>query len=275
VLARLRRTIHSIRRAPQARASDRDGNQTYSKQGEAAMTHIMSQTKKVAACSEHEKETFYRLLCQSFLRVSWSDFMRDFQEKDAVMILRKEHDEGEIVGWSTLMVLTLSLPDQEVKGIFSGDTAVLPEYRSSTGLGVELSRYFMHVREQFPQHTVYYILISKGWRTYKIIPFFFKEFSPRYDKPTSACDKAVMDAFGKMKYPRHYNPATGVITFTPQRLKPESVDAIPVKLDAHTQFFLRCNPGYLDGHELVCVAKVSPDNFTNALKRLLSFEGLE
>src|SRR5436853_2009813 len=104
------------------------------------MTRIVSETKKVAACSEHEKETFYRLLCQGFLGVTWNDFIRDFQEKDAVMILRKERSEGEIIGWSTLMVLTLALPGTEVKGIFSGDTIVLPEYRSGTGLGVELSR---------------------------------------------------------------------------------------------------------------------------------------
>src|SRR5713226_8890991 len=181
-------------------------------QGEAGMTHIVSQTKKVAACSEQEKETFYQLLCQGFIGVSWDDFMRDLQEKDAVMILRKEHSEGEIVGWSTLMVLTLAVPGKEVKGIFSGDTVVLPEYRNSTGLGVELSSYFMQVYEQFPLHNVYYILISKVWRTYKILPFFFKEFSPRYDKPISADEKAVMDAFGKKKYPHHYNPATGVNT---------------------------------------------------------------
>ena len=234
------------------------------------MTHIVSQTKKVAACSEYEKETFYQLLCQGFLGVSWNDFMRDFQEKDAIMLLRKEHSEGEIVGWSTLMALTLPLPGEEVKAVFSGDTIVLPEYRSSTGFGVELVRYFMQVREQFPQHNVYYILISKGWRTYKILPFFFKEFSPRYDKPTSACDKAVMDAFGKKKYPQHYNPATGVITFSPQRLRPGSIDAIPLKVDAYTQFFLRSNPGYLSGNELVCVARVLPANFTNGLKRLIS-----
>ena len=239
------------------------------------MTRIVSQTKKVAACSEQEKETFYQLLCQGFLGVSWHDFMRDFQEKDAVMILRKEHCEGEIVGWSTLMVLPLALPGEEVKGIFSGDTVVLPEHRSSTGLGVELGRYFMHAYEQFPQHTVYYILISKGWRTYKLLAFFFKEFSPRYDKPTSAYDKAVIDAFGRKKYPHHYNPATGVITFSPQRLRPGSIDAIPAKVDAHTQFFLCANPGYLDGHELVCVGRVSPDNFTNGFKRLLSLEGHE
>ena len=233
------------------------------------MTHIVSQTKKIAACSDQEKETFYRLLCQGFLGVSWHDFMRDFQEKDAVMILRKEQSEGEIVGWSTLMVLTLSLPGEEVKGVFSGDTIVLPEYRSSTGFGVELSHYFLQAYEQFPRHLVYYILISKGWRTYKILPFFFKDYAPRYDKPTTAHDKAVIDALGMQKYPQHYSLATGVVTFSPQRVKPESVDAMPVKTDAHTQFFLRSNPGYLDGHELVCIARIAPDNFTPALQRVL------
>jgi len=241
----------------------------------AAMTHIVSQTKEVSACSKHEKEVFYQLICQEFLGVSWSDFMRDFQEKDAVMILRKEHSAGEIVGWSTLMVLTLSLPGEEVKAIFSGDTVVLPEYRSSTGMGVELVRYFMHAYEQFPRQTVYYILISKGWRTYKIMPFFFREFFPRYDQPTPAYDQAVMDTFGKKKYPHHYNPATGVITFSPQRVRSESIDAIPVKVDAHTRFFLRSNPGYLDGNELVCVARVSPANFTHIARRLLGSEGRE
>lgn len=239
------------------------------------MTHIVSQTKKVAACSEDEKEIFYRLLCHEFMGVSWDDFERDFREKDAVMILRKEHEEGEIVGWSTLMVLTLEAAGREVKGVFSGDTAVLPEYRNSMGLGVELSRYFMQAYWQFPHHPVYYILISKGWRTYKIMPFFFKEFAPRYDRPTAVADKAVMDAFGQNKYPQHYYSATGVVTFSPQRVRLESIDAIPPKVDAHTQFFLRSNPGYLQGHELVCVARIAPENFTEGLKRVLRAGGMD
>jgi hypothetical protein len=220
-------------------------------------------------------ETFYRLLCQEFLGVSWEDFMRDFREKEAVMILRKEHAGGEIVGWSSLMVLSLILPGfpgTEVKAIFSGDTVVLPEYRSGIGLGVELGSYFMQVYGRFPQHLIYYILISKGWRTYKIMPFFFHKYAPRYDQPTSVLDQAVMDAFGEKKYPHHYSPSTGVVTFSPQRLRPESIDAVPQKLDAHTRFFLEKNPGYLEGHELVCVARISPANFTNGLKRLLSPE---
>jgi hypothetical protein len=104
------------------------------------------------------------------------------------------------------------------------------------------------------------------------LPFFFKEFSPRYDKPTSSDEKAVMDAFGQKKYPDHYDADTGIVTFSPQKVRPESIDALPTKRDAHTQFFLLSNPGYLDGNELVCIARISPDNFTNGLKRVLNAE---
>lgn len=246
-------------------------------EGEAAMTQIMSQTKKVALCSECEKETCYHLLCQGFLGICWGDFIRDFQEKESVILLRKDHNVGEIVGFSTLTMLNLTLPMEEVKGIFSGDTMVLPEYRSSTGLGVELGRYFMDSYEQFPHHKVYYILMSKGWRTYKILPFFFKEFAPHYEKSTSACEKAVMDAFGRAKYRDHYQPETGLITFGKHaaRLRPESIDAIPVKMEVHTQFFLRSNPGYLCGDELVCVARVAPMNMTSIIQRLVPFPTTE
>jgi hypothetical protein len=237
------------------------------------MSHIFSQTKAISACSRKEREAFYRLLCQGFLGVTWHDFIRDFEEKDAVIVLRKEHGEGEIVGWSTLMVLTLALPGEEVKGVFSGDTVVLPEYRSGTGLGVELVRFFRRAYEQFPEHKVYYILISKGWRTYKIMPFFFKDFAPRFDRPTTHYDMMLMNAFGEKKYPQHYDPETGVITFSPQRVRAESVDAAPAKPDRHAEYFLRRNPGYLDGHELVCVARIAPENFTSGARRLVSLEG--
>jgi len=236
------------------------------------MTRIVSQTQSIKACTEQEKQRFYFLLCQSFLGVSWHDFLRDFNEKEAVIILRKEHNEGEIVGFSTLVVLTLSLPDEEIKAVFSGDTVVLPEYRSSTGLGVQLGTYFLRTYEAYPQHKVYYLLMSKGWRTYKILPFFFQEFSPSYTRSTPECDEMVMRAFGRAKYWGSYRPERNIIHFDGEaaRLKPESIDALPNKLDAHTHFYLQANPGYLCGDELVCVARITPANFAAPLRRLLN-----
>jgi hypothetical protein len=236
------------------------------------MTQIYSETRPIAACTQQEIATFYQLLQEHFLGVTWEDFMHDFAEKEAVMILHKDDPAGDIVGWSTLMILRLSVQNETVMGVFSGDTVVLPQYRNSTGMGVELVRYWLRAYEQFPGNAVYYILISKGWRTYKMMPFFFRDFSPRYDRQTPTFEQAIIDAFGKTKYPEHYDPATGVITFSPQRVKPDGIDAAPAHPDAHATFFLQRNPGYLSGHELVCVARIAPTNFTPGVRRLVENE---
>ena len=236
------------------------------------MPKIVSQTKQIAELTPSERATMFGLLSLEFLGTRREDFIHDLEEKDAVALLRKESRDGEIVGFSTLMLLELPINGRKVRAVFSGDTTVLPEFRSSGGIGVEVGRYFMKALERFPEHEIYYVLISKGWRTYKVLPFFFKNFAPKHDAPTSIHDKAVMDAFGRVKYPEDYDPDQGLIMFSKetQRLIPGSIDAVPPQdPDLHTQFFLKKNPTYLSGTELVCVGSVQVANFAPPLVRLL------
>lgn len=236
------------------------------------MPKIFSQTKLVVHLTPSERATMFGLLSLEFLGVSRHDFIRDLEEKEVVMLIRKESRDGEIVGFSTLMTLELPIIGRKVKAVFSGDTTILPEFRSSTGFGIEIGRYFMKALEKFPEHEIYYILISKGWRTYKIMPFFFRHFAPKFGTEIKDTDKAVMDAFGRVKYPRDYDPDKGIIMFSKetQRLIPGSIDAVPPsEPDEHTKFFLEKNRTYLSGTELVCVAPVCEDNFAAAMIRLL------
>ncbi len=236
------------------------------------MPKIVSQTKQVSELTATERATMMGLLSVEFLGVNHYDFTRDLEEKDAVVLLRKGHDDGEIVGFSTLVVLDLPIHGRNVKVVFSGDTTVLEGFRTSGGIGVGIGCYFLKTIDSFPQHEIYYVLISKGWRTYKVMPFFFNQFAPHPDEPVSAKDKVVMDAFGQMKYPKNYDPDQGLIMFSQetQRLKPGSIDAVPPpEPDAHTRYFLKKNPTYLAGTELVCVARVLTENFAAPLRRLI------
>lgn len=236
------------------------------------MGTIFSQTKTVPGLTKSEKATLYGLLSLNFLGARPEDFARDLDEKEAVVLLRREGPKGEIVGFSTLMTLDLTIEGEAIKVVFSGDTTVLPSYRNSGGIGVEIVRYFKKTLQTFPRHAVFYILITKGWRTYRVMPFFFNEFSPRHDVPTPARHKAVMDAFGAAKYPDNYDSERGLLIFRKetQRLKPDSIDALPARhIDEHTAYFLRKNPTYLSGTELVCVGSVVPENFAPTLKRLV------
>lgn len=233
------------------------------------MPKITSQTKTIQECTFSEMRQCYGLLLREFDGVIWKDFTRDFKEKDHVMMLINE--QGLIVGFSTLMIIDLNVSGRTTKAIFSGDTAVLNEYRDSFGFATELAKYFTRSIEMYPENDVYYVLITKGWRTYRVLPFYFKEFAPSYRQPTSKEQSAVIDVFGYKKYPKNYDSRSGLLVFggEVQRLKAESTDALPpAKNSPDADFFFSRNPDYLSGNELICVAKVALENFTGAMQRL-------
>jgi hypothetical protein len=233
------------------------------------MTGIAGETRPVSECTSDELGSCFELLRRLFLGVTWENFLRDLEEKDDVMFLR-DAETGAIGGFSTVTALEIAVHGDPVPVVFSGDTAVLPEYRTSFALGQELARYFHRAYERHSGRPVSYILISKGWRTYKLMPFFFREFSPRHDAQTPPFARALIDAFGESRYPDRY--VDGVIRFGGEaapRVRPDSVDAVPGKGDPHTEFFLRVNSRYLEGEELVCAARIHPTNYTTRLSRLL------
>ena len=125
------------------------------------MPRIISQTKQIVELTPSERAIMFGLLSLEFLGTRREDFIHDLEEKEAVALLRKESHDGEIVGFSTLMILDLPIDGRIVKAVFSGDTTVLLEFRRSGGIGVEVGRCFMKTLEAFPEHEVYYVLISK------------------------------------------------------------------------------------------------------------------
>ncbi len=68
-----------------------------------------------------------------------------------------------------------------------------------------------------------------------------------------------------------YDRASGIVRFTqPQRLRPPLVDVPVVKAEApHIRHFLKRNPGYTVGDELLCLCELSRDNLTRAGRRMV------
>jgi hypothetical protein len=236
------------------------------------MVAIEHTTIEVEDLSTREREVMFGLMQDYYLGVRRETFERDLSEKEHVMLLRDRAACGRIVGFSTLMRLRLEVCGQQIDVIFSGDTVVDERSRHSRGLAYEVTRYFQTLAESSVL-PLYYVLICKGWRTYRILPFLFRQFSPRSGEPTQILHRQVMNAFGARRYPGEYRPETGLIVFEgeAQRIKPGSSEAIsPLRSDEHAQFFRRQNPSYLRGDELVCVARVEPRNFTEAFEKLLA-----
>lgn len=230
---------------------------------------ITSYTKAISKLTPKEKDEMYALLSGHFLGTTREEFEHDLSEKECVMLLARKVG-GEIVGFSTITHFDVVMDEQTVSVVFSGDTVVLEQYRSNIRSVAEIARYFQSIRGRYPDREIYYVLSSKGWRTYRVLPCFFKEFYPNHETATPPWVKQVLDAFCNMKFPEYYDPARGLLTSTSdrQRIRPEKDDSVlPDRTDPHVKFFADKNPGFLDGDELVCIASIAVSNLTSSLLR--------
>jgi hypothetical protein len=200
--------------------------------------------------------------------VSYDRFIGDLMEKKWVILLWDKH--CRIQGFSTQMLVELRVDDKVTcKGIFSGDTIIHRDYWGDLELAKIWGRFVFTLQNEYPD-LEFWFLISKGYKTYKFLPTYFRRFYPCYNLETPEFEKKLIDAFGLMKFPGNYNPDKGVIQMngTKDYLKPNIADITEKRLkDPHIAFFAKKNPGYYKGNELVCIAKISQENMQPIVHR--------
>jgi hypothetical protein len=229
-------------------------------------------TVPIADLRPAEREQMFRLLSDSYLGVTREAFERDLAAKEHAILLRS--GEGEIVGFSSQVRLRIPLPGRSVVAVFSGDTFVSREHRGSFETAREICRYFGKALRDFPGEELYWVLICKGWRTYRVLRLFFEDYEPRADANGPSIMGDIADAFGAAKYAGLYQPSTRLIVFPGegQRIRPGSAEAIDRRRsDPDMLFCEKANPDHERGNELVCVAPICADNFTPVARRLAGY----
>ena len=111
-----------------------------------------------------------RLYREFYVGADEADFRRDLAEKDYAILLRGTG----VCGFSTMKLV-------EVAGmhvLFSGDTVVETSQRGQWGLAGGFGHMIKFVEGMFPDETAYWFLISKGARTYRFLPTFFRRYVP-------------------------------------------------------------------------------------------------
>lgn len=198
----------------------------------------------------------------------YDNFTNDLEEKDHCILLTD--NDGILRGFSTQKQLSFTANERVIHGVFSGDTIIHRDYWGSLELYKAFAKHFIRYGKQFDKY--YWFLISKGYKTYKMLPVFFRTFYPDCRTTLPEDEKAIMNAFGHLKYPDEYNERTGVIEYNGQKdkLKTGVADITEKQLkDKHIRFFTDKNPHYYEGNNLVCLACLSEDNLSPAARRLL------
>ncbi len=234
-------------------------------------------TRRLAGCikpiekiNPTEINQMYQILAGHYNSVSFSQFKQDLAEKTWSILLR-EATTGQIRGFSTLMQLEITVDHQSVVAFFSGDTIIHRDYWGETELPRLWAKHVFSVAETIHQARVYWFLISSGYKTYRFLPVFFREFYPTYRRNTPPAIKKTIDALGRLKFPTEYDPERGIICLKQAApLRPGVAEITERRLkDPHVAFFARANPGHIHGDELACLTEITPTNLTRAGQRML------
>lgn len=209
-------------------------------------------------------------LFTDYYEAKFETFQQDLCKKNWIILLR-DTASGSIQGFSTLAFYKSTLQSGEVGVVYSGDTIIRPAYWGTPELPRTWINSVLAIGETLPK-PMYWLLISSGYKTYRFLTVFFKEFYPRYDQPTPADTQTLINHLARERFGPEYYSQLGVVRFTTGAtpLRDGVADITERRLkDPHVAYFVQKNPGHTQGDELVCLTKIHPENFTPAGRRMI------
>ncbi|RCK78123.1 MAG: hypothetical protein OZSIB_1772 [Candidatus Ozemobacter sibiricus] len=196
-------------------------------------------------------------------------FERDLSRKDWVLLLR---DRRNVVrGFTSLKLIKSEWEGRPVQALYSGDTVIQREFWGSLELPRIWGRFMLERIAAAGDVPLYWFLLSSGYKTYRFLPVFFKEFYPCCDQPTPPAMAALLDHFGTLLFGSEYHPDTGTVHLSnPTPLREGVAEVTAERLaDPHVAFFVKRNPDHTKGVELACLAPLRADNLRPYIRRVL------
>lgn len=224
--------------------------------------------KPIEEYSETEISKMYALMAEFYDNTDKNIFLRDFYDKDYCLALYSDNDS--LVGFTTQKIMEIDVNGNKVNGIFSGDTIIHKDYWGDIELFKVWARFWFEFAERYDEF--YWFLICKGYKTYRIMPLFWKEFYPNRRAETPQYEQSIINAYASLLYPNEYNPANGVIEYknTKDKLKNGVADIGSREMkNKDIAYFCRLNPDYIKGNDLACLAKIDKKLLKKSTMELL------
>jgi hypothetical protein len=231
------------------------------------MQRLMAVVRARGEVGETEVSAMYTLFAQYYDAATPAAFRADLAEKSFVIELR----EGKTLrGFSTLVLVEFEYGGVARRAIFSGDTIIDHRYWGEQTLAVAFCRFAGMVHATAPSTPLYWLLISKGYRTFRYLAVFARHYYPNPLASTPAEEQECLDQLARERFGDAYAPERGVLHYQQSRghLRQEWAgvrDGVSTRPDV--KFFLERNPGYRLGDELVCIARLHPDNLKSFARR--------
>lgn len=227
---------------------------------------------KITACpiadlSPATLSSMFTLLQQHFLYAEYALFTADLENKNWCLTLE---DDNRVVGFSTFAVYASPAGIVDDPVLCSGDTIVDPAVRGSTHFLAAWIHTVTRLRREYGTPRFHWLLIVSGFRTYRLLPVFWRTFYPRHDCAAPAQVQRTMNQLAGERFGAQFNAQHGVVRLPIPQVLRHACDRDPQsrKADPHIEFFQRTNPGHDRGDELVTLSELSDANLTAAGRRV-------
>lgn len=216
---------------------------------------------------EMQKEMF-ALFEKYYDHVDYSRFVEHLKEKTHIFIF-SDKSQNEIIGFSTIFRKSLPHVGPGIF-LFSGDTVIHQDYWGNKMLHKSFFQFLVESKLRSPFTPIYWMLMSKGVKTYMIMRKTVYESYPNYKRATPPHIQEMLTKFYKSKFPGDFKQDKGLILFKEKIGSVKSDLASPVETIIRSEdadFFLKVNPHFLEGDELACIAEIRFRDFLSYILR--------
>lgn len=212
----------------------------------------------VSKISPELSRRMFDLFAQYYDDVEFHRFQSDLSEKTSVILLWDNENTKKpyLFGFSTVLVRR-NLTGGRI--IYSGDTVVDSDYWGSRTLQSAFTRILFMTRLRHPFSPLYWMLISKGFKTYMLMRRNFPRSYPSVNGEIPHDLMTVKHSFYEEKFRGVYSPENSLIDFGKSLGRVKDQMAAPTARDMtnpNVRFFLNRNPRYHEGVELACIADI-------------------
>lgn len=207
----------------------------------------------------------YELFAAAYVGSGPGEFESDLADKH--WVIRIFSRTGALEGFSTVRLEPDRVLGRDLCFLFSGDTVMAREARGGSALAGAFTHVMRRVLGDAGGSQVWWMLLSKGHRTYRYLPLYFRRWHPMPGRAADALESALLERFCSRRYGQAWKSDRGLVVFDPprERMNDREAAIAPARLnDPAIRFFLERNPGFASGDELACLAEVSEDNLRPA-----------
>jgi hypothetical protein len=216
----------------------------------------------VTSLNEKTIQEMFLLFGKYYDDVTLERFVLDLKEKTHVFMFYPK-GSSRLIGFSTIYRKIIP----EISSglfLFSGDTVIHEDFWGSKALQKSFFWFILSSKFRSPLRPVYWMLMSKGVKTYLMMRKNFPYSFPNYLEAMPMVFKNARDAFYTIKFPGAFDAEKGLIRF-PEKIgsvkegtKQASHEALK---DPEALFFFKMNPQFQAGEELACICEIRFKDF--------------